>query len=53
MSKRPEGLPLNKRKVVIKLLSHPRVRRLAIELLKDPRVRRFILRQAARQLRRR
>ncbi len=40
------------KKLAIKLLLNPKVRRLGIKLLKNPRVRNFIVKQITRQLRR-
>jgi hypothetical protein len=40
------------KKVAIKLLLNPKVRRLGIKLLKNPRVRNFVVKQITRQLRR-
>jgi hypothetical protein len=40
------------KKLAIKLLLNPKVRRLGIKLLKNPRVRNLIVKQITRQLRR-
>ncbi len=40
------------KKLAIKLLLNPKVRRFGTKLLKNPRVRRFIVKQIARRLRR-
>ena len=40
------------KKLAIKLLLNPKVRRLGIKLLKNPRVRNFIVQQIMHQLRR-
>jgi hypothetical protein len=40
------------KKLAIKLLLNPKVRRLGIKLLKNPRVRNFVVKQITRQLRR-
>ena len=40
------------KKLAIKLLLNPKVRRLGIKLLKNPRVRNVIVKQITRQLRR-
>jgi hypothetical protein len=44
---------LSKKNMVIKILLNPKARGIAIRLLKNRRVRGFIIKQVARQLRRR
>ncbi len=44
---------MDRKKLLIKLLSNRKVRRFVVKLLKDPRVRRLIYKQISRRLRHR